>query len=86
MSAAAALLLLLAAWLVLARAGIVSGGPLGSGFVRGATWFIFGYLVLSTLSNLTSSHAAERFGMGAITLVAAIACFIVARVPRDLSP
>jgi hypothetical protein len=81
MSAVAAVVLLLAAWIVLARAGMVPRGPLGPGFLRGAVWFIVGYLALNTVMNLLSSHPGERFGMGAVTLVAAGTCFVVARAP-----
>lgn len=81
MSAVAVVILLFAAWIVLARAGVISRGFLSPGFLRVATWVVFGYLILNTVMNLTSSHAGERFGMGAITLISAVACFIVARAP-----
>lgn len=84
MSAAAVVILLLAAWMILARGGVVSAGPLSPGFLRGAAWVVFGYLVLNTVMNVASSHPAERFGLGAITLVAAAACFVVARASVDL--
>jgi thiosulfate reductase cytochrome b subunit len=84
MSAAAVLILLFAAWIVLARARVVSRGILSPGFLGVAAWVIFAYLILNTAMNLTSSHAGERFGMGAITLISAAACFIVARGRADL--
>lgn len=84
LSAVAVVILLFAAWIVLARAGVVGSGPLSPGFLRVAVWVVFGYLVLNTVMNLTSSHAGERFGMGAITLVSAVACYIVARGPSEL--
>ena len=84
MSAAAAVILIFAAWIVLARAGVVASGPLSAGFLRVGVWVIFAYLILNTVMNLTSSHAGERFGMGAITLISAVACLFVARAPAEL--
>ncbi|MDH3306403.1 MAG: hypothetical protein OEO77_02615 [Acidimicrobiia bacterium] len=84
MSAAAVAILSFAAWVVLARGGVVAPGFLGAGFLRVAAWVVFGYLVINTGSNLASSHPVERFGVGAVTLVSAVACFIVARASADL--
>lgn len=78
MSAAAALVLLLSVWMVLARAGVAPSRPLGDEFLKWATWAVFGFLVLNTLSNLSSRSVVERWGMGSITLVAATLCLIVA--------
>jgi hypothetical protein len=44
-------------------------------------WFIVGCLVLNTVMNLLSDHPGERFGMGAVTLVAAVSCLVAARAP-----
>jgi hypothetical protein len=79
MSAVAVVILLFAAFLVLARAGVVTASWPGEGFLRPAVWVVFAYLGLNTVMNLMSSHAGERFGMGAVTLVAAVLTFIVAR-------
>jgi len=79
MSAVAVLILLFAAYVILVKAGVVSSPWLGATFARRATWVIFAYLVLNTVMNLTSSHAGERFGMGSVTLVAAVLTFVVAR-------
>lgn len=84
MSAVAVVVLSLAAWIVLARAGVVAAGPLSAGFLRGATWFVVAYLVVNTVANLASTHPGERFGLGSVTFVAAIACSVVARSPIDL--
>ena len=78
MSVGAAVILAISGWLVLARAGLVSGGPVGSGALTVAAWVIFAYLVLNTVMNLASSSPVERFGFGAVTLVAAVGCLIVA--------
>lgn len=86
MSAVAAVVLLLAAWIVLARAAMVPRGPFGPGFLRGAVWVITGYLALNTVMNLLSSHPGERFGLGAVTLVGAGVCLVVARAPTPAVP
>ena len=79
MSAVAVVILLFAAYLVLARAGVLDTSWPGAGFLRPAVWVVFAYLVLNTVMNLMSSHAGERFGMGAATLITAILTFVVAR-------
>jgi len=78
-SLVSAVVLLLAAWVVLARAAAAPTGPLSAGFLRWAIWVVFGFLVLNTFSNLASQSNAERWVMGSITLIAAILCLIVAR-------
>ncbi len=65
----------LAAWVVLARAGLAAPGaqPVA---IRAATWVFVGFLSLNTLGNITSSSAAERYGMTAVSLVLVV-CFVV---------
>ncbi|MEJ2579698.1 MAG: hypothetical protein P8Z68_11500, partial [Kineosporiaceae bacterium] len=69
--------------LILARVGLLPPGPAGPGFLPVATWVIAGYLVVNTGLNLLAEHPAERFGMGTVTLLAAVAAFVVARAPLD---
>ena len=73
-SAVAVLVLAAMAWTVLAAAGLVSypGGE------RLVVWLVFGYLVLNTAGNLASPTRFERFGMGALTAVAAVLTLLVA--------
>ena len=75
MSAVAVPILLLAAWIILARANLVRGGD---DWVNVAIWFVFGYLVLNTAANLASSSKIERYLMGTVTAVSAIGTLIVA--------
>jgi hypothetical protein len=79
MSAASVLVLAFGAWIVLERAGLVGSGILGDGFLRAAVWALVVFLVANTATNAASKHPIERFGFGAVSLVAAAACFIVAR-------
>lgn len=79
MSAASVLLLAFGAWIVLAHAGLVGSGILGKGFLSAAVWIVFAFLVINTATNAASSNPIERFGFGAVSLVSAAACFIVAR-------
>ena len=78
MSAGAALILVFAAWIVVARAGAGPSGPLGEGFLKWATWVIVGFLVLNTMANLASRSSTERWVMGSTTTIAAVLCLIVA--------
>ncbi len=77
MSAVAIPLLLLSAAIVLSRAEVI-GWIDPDGWVRVAVWIVFGYLVLNTLANVSSSSRIERLGMGSLTVVAAIATLVVA--------
>jgi hypothetical protein len=43
-----------------------------------AVWFVFGYLVLNTAANLTSSSRVERYVIGTATAVAAVCTLVVA--------
>lgn len=67
-----ALVLVLVAWIVLARAGVVTAGPVGARFLTWATWGLLGFLVLNTVGNLAASHPVERWVMGSVTMVTAV--------------
>lgn len=75
MSAAAVPILLLASWIVLAKADLVSTD---AGWIDVGVWVVFGYLVLNTFANLASSSKVERHVIGSLTAVAAVATLIVA--------
>jgi hypothetical protein len=88
-SAASALLLSSAAWIVLARAGAVTS-PLRMSTLRVATWICFGGQVASTTGNLASKSELERRIMAPAALVCAISFLVVAissavRAPGSLS-
>jgi hypothetical protein len=68
---ASAVVLGLAAWIVLGRAGTVPVFVGGQALVWSA-WVVAGFLVLNTLSNLSGRHPLERWGMTSITLVAGL--------------
>jgi hypothetical protein len=75
MSALAVPVLLFSSWIILAKADLVSGG---GDWVNVAIWFVFGYLVLNTAANLASNSKIERYGMGALSAIAALGTLIVA--------
>lgn len=75
MSAAAIPILLLAAWIVLARAGLFAGA---GDWVNAAVWVVFGYLVLNTVANVASTSKVERYGLGFVSAIAALGTLIVA--------
>lgn len=72
-SLAAAAILALAAWMILARSGILAPGPEPIG-VRIATWVFAGFFVLNTLGNVMSKSPVERKVMTPATVVLAL-CF-----------
>lgn len=75
LSAVAVPILLFAAWIVLAKADLVSGGE---GWVDVAVWVVFGYLVLNTAANFASSSKIERYVVGSASAVAAFCTLRVA--------
>lgn len=77
-SLVAAFIIALAAWIVLARAGLASPGADGSAVVRIATWVFGGFFCLNTLGNLASKSPTERKVMTPVTVVLAICFFTVA--------
>jgi len=66
-----AVVLVLAAWIVLGRAGIVPILLSGQALAWSA-WVVAGFMALNTLTNLSGRHRLERWGMGSITLAAAL--------------
>ena len=77
-SLAAAGVLGLAAWVVLARAGLVASGA-ASAVVPVATWVFAGLFGLNTVGNLASRSALERRVMTPVTVLLAL-CFIAVAV------
>jgi hypothetical protein len=65
-----AVVLVLAAWIVLGRAGAVPMF-LGGQALRWAAWAVAGFMALNTLTNLSGRHPLERWGMASVTIVAA---------------
>ena len=79
MSAVAATILVLFAWIVATRAQLIPRFVLGERFIRVGTWVITAYLIINTGMNLASSNPVERWVIGASTAAAASLCLIVAR-------
>lgn len=77
-SAAAVVVLALAALVVLAQAGVTNSSPIPSGTLRGVTWAIAGFMVLNTLGNLASKSSIERRIFGPTTALLVVLCVIVA--------
>ncbi|MCB9483406.1 MAG: hypothetical protein H6675_05300 [Dehalococcoidia bacterium] len=65
--------------IVLRRVRLIRLPVLSDRAVRWATWNIGVLLMFNTLGNLAAPHALERWGMGAITLVAGVLTLGVAR-------
>jgi hypothetical protein len=71
MALGSAALLLLAAWIVLGRAGMVPIFLSGQALVLGA-WAVAGFMALNILTNLSGRHPLERWGMSSFTLAGAL--------------
>lgn len=72
-----AIVLVLVAWIILARAGVTNIGFLGDGFLRWATWGMVVFLILNTVANLSAPHPVERWVMGSVTFVMVILTGII---------
>jgi hypothetical protein len=77
-SLAAAGILGIAAWIVLARTGLVVPEA-ESMAIRVATWVFAGFFCLNTLGNLASKSPLERKLMTPQTVILAVCFFIVAQ-------
>lgn len=76
-SVAAVLILAFLAWLVAARAELVSVSPVPLSWLAPATWVATGYFALGAVVNLISRSPIERL-WSPISLATAICCAIVA--------
>ena len=77
-SGIAAVILVAAALVVLARGGVI-GWPAGlAGVLVPATWVIAGFMALNTLGNLASRSRLERTMLAAVTAVLAVLSAYVA--------
>ena len=66
----------LAAWIVLARTGVVMS-PWQPATVRAATWVAFSILALNTVANLASKSRVERLLMTPAAFVCSV-CLLIA--------
>lgn len=79
MALGSAMVLVLAAWIVLGRAGILPIFLGGQALVWSA-WVVAAFMALNTVSNLSGRHPLERWGMASITLATALLVAYVAYV------
>jgi hypothetical protein len=83
-SAVAAIILGVAAWVILARADLAPRGPLSPLLLRWAARVIAAFMVLNTLSNLSSSNPVERWAFGGTTVVLVFLCgYVAVRAPAQ---
>lgn len=75
------MLVVLAAWVIAARGGVVGAGGACPGVLAGLSWFIGGYLVVDAIVNLGSSSALKRWLGGATKVAIAGCCVVVAFAP-----
>jgi hypothetical protein len=76
-SLAAAGVLGFAAWVVLARAGVVEPGPEPIA-IRAGTWVFAGFFFLNAVGNVTSHSRIERYVMTFVVLFLGISFMMVA--------
>ncbi|MGA8709863.1 MAG: hypothetical protein WB786_01340 [Thermoplasmata archaeon] len=79
-SAVSGMLLVVAALIILGRAGYW-GSRVPSGIFRWGTWVLVIGMILSAFANFASSTAGERYFLGPTALFLAILCLVVARGP-----
>jgi hypothetical protein len=72
-----AVVLLGAAWLLLARGGVVRS-RLHGGVVATGAWIVVVALAVNTAANLAGRHPVERWGMGTVSFVACVLAAVVA--------
>jgi hypothetical protein len=77
-SAATALVLTGALWLVLAASAVISAAPLSENLLGVGVWVLVGLFALNTAGNLAGRHPVERWGAGGITAVLTILCAWIA--------
>jgi hypothetical protein len=75
-SAVSILLYLGCVWILLSRAGVLTGG--GTPFVTVAAWVLAGYFALGVGLNLMSHSPAERWTMAPACLVLAGCALVIA--------
>lgn len=76
-SGLAAVVLAVAAFVVLARGGVVGTDGDSTAWTVG-TWVVAAYMALNTAGNLTSPHPLERYGFSAATAALTVLCAVVA--------
>jgi hypothetical protein len=79
-----ALVLVLLAGILLARAGVITTTIVSVGTLGWLTWVVVGFLVLNTAANLTAPHPIERWGMGSTTLVLSGLTLVIALGPQPV--
>ena len=77
-SAASATVLVVAALVVLGRAGYWGGAVIPTGIFRWGVWVLAAAMALSALGNLASSSRWERFLMGPTAVLLALLCLVIA--------
>jgi hypothetical protein len=75
LSLAAVIILGLAGWIILARAGLVPPGP-EPAVLRVATWVFAVYMALNTLGNISSKSLLEKRVMTPASLILMV-CFVL---------
>lgn len=82
LAVASAVLILLAAWITLARADLLAifvDRPV----LMWATWVVAAFMAMNTATNLSGRHPLEKWGLATITLLAAVLVgYVAVAAPR----
>lgn len=76
-AAGAAVILVLFAYIILARGGVVDSS-LSEQFLTIASWAIVAYMAINTAMNLAASTTVERYLFGSVSGILVVLCSIVA--------
>lgn len=76
-SAFSALVLALAAWVILAAAGLIDSSPVPESWLTPLMWGLTGYFAIGALLNTISRSKVERI-WGPVSLIVAVCCGLVA--------
>ncbi len=77
-SGIAAVILVVAALIVVAQAGVIPSSPVPEELLAPATWVVAGFMVLNTAANLASRNTFERYAFGGATGACAVLSAFVA--------
>lgn len=73
-----ATVLVLLAWILLARTELVGVSSFAASSLTWMTWVVFAFLVLNTAANFSAPHPIERWVMGPVTLVLSALTLLIA--------
>lgn len=65
-------------WVVLAAGSVIGRGSVSSTVLTVLLWIMAGYFALNTAGNVLGKHPVERWGGGAVAVLLAVLCALLA--------